>query len=93
MRRRARTDQNQAEIVKALRGIGCTVYSMAQLGDGMPDLLVGYKGKTWLVEVKDGNKPPSARKKTEDQIRFWDTWTGGGLVMVESAEHALKVIR
>ena len=48
----ARIDGNQKEIVKALRGVGASVQSMARLGKGAPDLLVGYGGQNWLMEVK-----------------------------------------
>ena len=46
MRRAARTDSNHEEIVKALRAVGATVQSLAGVGHGVPDLLVGYQGKT-----------------------------------------------
>jgi len=61
MRYANRIDENQNEIVKALRKAGAYVRIISQ-GDGIPDLLVAYKGFTILMEVKDGNKPPSARK-------------------------------
>ena len=70
MRRAARVDENQGLIVKALRACGATVRIITQ-GDGIPDLLVGYRGHTILMEVKDGNKPPSARQlTTAEQIFF-----------------------
>ena len=41
MRRAARTDANQAEIVAALRGVGASVQPLHAVGQGCPDLLVG----------------------------------------------------
>lgn len=52
MRKRARVDQNHAEIVAALRRLGYRVLSLAPLGSGVPDLLVHRAGKLELVEVK-----------------------------------------
>src|SRR3972149_1571025 len=56
-----RTDANHTEIVNALQAIGASVTSLADVGGGCPDLLVGYRGQNMLLEVKDGRKPPSAR--------------------------------
>ena len=64
MRKRAKLDVNHLEIVATLRKCGASVVSLASLGDGVPDLLVGYRGKTALVEIKDGDKPPSQRELT-----------------------------
>ena len=47
-----RTDHNQAEIVKALRAIGCSVQDLSQTGRGCPDVLIGYKGRNYLAEVQ-----------------------------------------
>ena len=49
---RARVDRNHAEIVAALRATGCSVTSLARLGKGVPDLLVGCNGRNVLLEVK-----------------------------------------
>jgi len=91
MRYANRIDANQNEIVEALRKQGATVRIISQ-GDGIPDLLVGYLGQTLLFEVKDGNKPPSARKLTEAEQKFFDDWTGGVLAIVESVEQALDIL-
>lgn len=92
MRRAARVDENQGLIVKALRACGSTVRIITQ-GDGIPDLLVGYRGHTILMEVKDGNKPPSARQLTTAEQIFFDQWTGGKLFIVNSVEEALDVLK
>jgi Holliday junction resolvase len=90
--RAARRDDNEAEIVKALRACGAKVRIVTQ-GDGIPDLLVGYNGYTILMEVKDGDKPPSARKLTEAEEKFFLEWTGGLLVKVESVQEALDILK
>ena len=92
MRRAARVDENQGLIVKALRACGATVRVISQ-GDGIPDLLVGYRGHTILMEVKDGSKPPSARQLTPAEQIFFDQWTGGKLFIVNSVEEALDVLK
>lgn len=86
-----RIDSNQNSIVKALRDHGATVRVVSQ-GDGLPDLLVGYKGETALLEVKDGDKFPSQRKLTTAEQKFFDEWRGGILVIVNSVEEALDVL-
>ena len=87
-----RIDANQNEIVDALRKFGATVRVVTQ-GDGIPDLLVGYNGYTILMEVKDGQKVPSARKLTEAEQKFFQTWSGGMLVVVNGAEEALDILK
>ncbi len=86
-----RIDSNQNSIVKALRDHGATVRVVSQ-GDGLPDLLIGYKGETALLEVKDGDKFPSQRKLTTAEQKFFDEWTGGILVIVNSVEEAPDVL-
>ena len=89
--RAARVDANAPAIVTALRAAGATVRVIVQ-GTGLPDLLVGYEGKTFLLEVKDGKKPPSARKLTPDEQKFFDEWKGGPCLIVTSVEEALRAI-
>jgi hypothetical protein len=91
MRRANKIDANQNDIVAALRKAGATVRIISQ-GEGIPDLLVGYEGETALLEVKDGQKPPSARQLTPAEHKFFSEWTGGVCVVVESVEDALEVL-
>ena len=76
LRYKAKVDANQQDIVKALRDMGCSVQSLAMVGGGVPDLLVGYRGNNYLFEVKDGSKPPSARALTPDQLDWLQQWRG-----------------
>ena len=89
MRHLARIDGNQRAVVDALRSIGATVVSLATIGNGCPDLLVGYHGRTTLLEVKDGAKPPSARLLTVDEVAFFASWRGGPLWLVKSPTEAV----
>lgn len=91
MRRAAKVDANQDQIVVALRAAGASVNSLAPVGKGLPDLLVGFRGTNYLLECKDGNKPPSARELTPDQIEWHLNWRGHAVV-VTSADEALAAI-
>lgn len=92
MRRAARIDDNQKEIVRALRSIpGVTVVSLAAVGRGVPDILVGRAGKNYLLEIKDSAKPPSERKLTPAEQEFHDKWTGHCAVVM-SVNEALSVV-
>jgi len=90
--RAAKIDENHQEVVRALRTAGATVHSLAAVGKGVPDLLVGYRGQTFLMEIKDGRKSPSERKLTEPQIQWHAVWRGGPLAIVENPVQALQMI-
>lgn len=74
--RRAAVDRNQSEIVLMLRTVGCTVQLLHKVGQGCPDLLVGYRGQNLLMEVKDGELSPSARRLTDRQVEWHRDWRG-----------------
>lgn len=72
-----RTDANQKDIMDKLRCIpNLSVISTHTIGKGFPDIIVGYKGKNFMIEIKDGNKPPSRRKLTSDELVFKMKWKG-----------------
>ena len=91
MRRAARIDGNQTTIVRALEKAGASVQSLAAVGRGCPDLLVGYRGRNYLLEVKDGRKPPSRWKLTNDEAAFHRRWDGN-LATVLNPQEALSAI-
>ena len=92
MRKYGRKDANQDDIVEKLLGIGASVQSLASVGDGVPDILVGYLGVNYLFEIKDGDKPPSKRRLTPDEIDWHTNWKGNVLV-VKSFEEALDFLQ
>ena len=76
MRRDAKTDRNQIDVVAALRSIGAQVQPLHMVGGGVPDLLVGIGGKLMLIEVKDGKQRPSQRALTPEQEKWHAAWDG-----------------
>ena len=90
-RRAAKVDSNQKEIVAALRGAGATVQHLHTVGQGCPDILVGYRSRNYLMEIKDGAKPPSKQKLTPDEEEWHAAWKGD-VQVVRNAGEALFVI-
>ena len=90
MRYAARVDANQAEIVAALRQAGASVWII-----GLPvDLVIGYAGKTALVEVKTliGKLTPKPSRHTQLQKEFMLNWRGGTLATVTDVRGALNLL-
>ena len=84
MRHAARIDANQAQIVSALRSAGAYVWIIS-----LPvDLLVVYKGHTFLVEVKTDSK----KRLTALQGDFFNNWSGSTLARIDSPDAALRMI-
>ncbi len=86
-----KSDANQAAIVKALRKVGASVCILSAVGQGCPDLLVGHGGANYLLEIKDGSLPPSARKLTPDQEAWHAVWLGE-VEVVKDIPEALAAI-
>jgi hypothetical protein len=92
MRKYGRRDDNHTDIVGTFRAIGFSVLDTANLGGGAPDLFVANHMATWAIEIKDGTKPPSARKLTPDEQKFRDTWQGR-YAIIESANDVIALVR
>lgn len=86
MRRAAKVDANQDQIVSALRAAGASVQSLAPIGRGCPDLLVAKAGEMYLLEVKHGTGVPN-----ELQMRWHAAWEAPVFV-VYSPDDALRAI-
>lgn len=90
MRRAARRDANEPQVIAALRAAGAYV---KQINDeGAFDLLCWHGGRTFLLEVKDGSKPPSARTLSPAEQKFHDEWPGVNLHIVTSHQEALDIL-
>ena len=91
MRRAARVDDNQKEIVNGLRRVGASVLIVSQLKNCF-DILVGYNGVNYIMEIKDGKKPLSQRRLTTGEKEFKNKWKGGKYHVVETLEQAIDII-
>ena len=91
--RAAKVDENQREIVKTLRNMGCTVQHLHSVGKGCPDILVGYKGFNILIEIKDGDKSPASQKLTPDQVIWHRSWFGQVDVVNNKDQAVLTVLK
>jgi len=84
MRYAARVDANQRQIITALEAAGAYVWVI-----GLPvDLLVGYKGHTWLIEIKRDSKA----RLTPLQADFFENWSGSTLARIDGPDGALRMI-
>ena len=81
----AKRDENEGEIVDALRGIPGTKVILRSV-KGEPDLDVGYCERNYKLEVKSVKG-----KLTEAEQDFFDTWPGQCAV-VRTVDEALRVI-
>lgn len=87
MRSGGNPDSTQDGIVKALRKCGATVVFTTQLGRGAPDLLVGFRRRTFLLEVK-GPKTPLE----QHQVEWHQSWRGQPVDVVRTPLEALQAV-
>lgn len=93
MRIAAKVDTNQREIVAVLREMGAAVIITSMLKNAF-DILVGYQGNLYMVEIKDGTKPPSARKLTDGEAKCRDLFESVGVTyhIITSVDQALAML-
>lgn len=82
-----KVDANQPEIIKALKSQGASVQVLSD-GKGCPDLLVGYRGCNYLIEVKIPGKKPN-----KQQVEWAAEWRGGYVYLCYTVEDALTIIQ
>lgn len=94
--RRRKTDHNQKTIVAGLRAIGACVIDLSASGGGVMDLLVIYRRKVHLVEVKNLNGSHYAKGKmlTPAQIELHRQIgdAGGEVHIVTDLEQAIALV-
>jgi hypothetical protein len=84
--RAKKVDSNHKQIIKTLREIGASVFDTSAVGRGFPDIVVGWQGVNYLVEIKTPKGKP-----TEQQISFFTLWRGQA-VLVRSATDILQLL-
>jgi hypothetical protein len=82
-RHNAKRDANEPAIVDALQAAGASVYRL----DQPVDLLIGFRGKLLIAEVKI----PDATLNPNQQW-FFQTWKGPTPPILRSVDDALKLL-
>ena len=85
MRRAAKRDLNEPEIIAALEAVGCDVLRATDV-----DLIVGRAGRNYLLEVKRVKRATESRIRPI-QRRLRDTWHGQ-YAIVTTAQEALQAV-
>lgn len=96
MRRAARVDASQREIVETLRRVGAFVVSLAAVGGGVPDVLCGFRGRWHVMEVKRpagprGGASADGQRLRETQRRFI-ALAGAPVHVVRTPAEAMEAI-
>ena len=82
----AKRDANEKTIVDALRDGGATIFYLNK----PLDLLIGYRGRTYLAEVKnpEHKKGKATGGLTPAQIEFIADWPGNTPPVLETPDQA-----
>lgn len=86
-----RVDANQSRVVKELRQLGVSVQSIAEVGDGCPDILCGFRGVNVVLEIKDWKQPVSKRRLSPKEKLWHEGWRGQ-VQTIETSAEAFSVI-
>jgi len=92
MRRKAKRDVNEGEIVDGLRQIGATVGRINE--EDYPDLIVGFRGVNYLIEIKPPSGPRggvSGRTLSTGQLKWAMEWRGQ-IDMARNLDEAMRII-
>lgn len=90
----ARPDNNQKGIAEGLRAVGATVQFLTAVGKGCPDLIVGFKNRNFLFEIKNPKAmrgKPSTLRPNDLQEKWHAAWRGQ-VAVVTTLQQALDVL-
>ncbi len=83
---RAKRDNTEKEIIKALRDFGCLVMQTKDV-----DLTVQYRGQTYLIECKTPQSKAGRINKTESQKKLVEA--GWRIYFIKSADEAIEFVQ
>lgn len=86
-----RVDRNQPELVAVMLKLGCSWRSTHEI-PGALDGIIGIAGIDQRIEIKDGLKPPSARKLTTAEKKEIDGWKGRKPVVIETVDQLIALV-
>ncbi|MCJ8053841.1 hypothetical protein GB928_018450 [Shinella curvata] len=83
-RHNAKRDESEPAIIAVLERVGFSVYRL----DKPVDLLCGFRGRNYLVEVKTGTKG-YGKGLNANQQSFADDWRGSPVFSLHSVDDAV----
>jgi hypothetical protein len=89
MHYKKRVDENQKQIIHTFIALGASVLNLSRVGEGCPDILVGYQKHSVLCEIKKDSKA----SYTESQVKFMQEWRGGPVSRIDSVDAAIRLIK
>ncbi len=84
---RQKLDDNHKAIVAALTYSGALVADLSNAGGGVPDLLCGYRGMIFCVEVKSPKGSLSAKQK-----EFFAQWSEYPALVIRTVDEAMDMM-
>ena len=88
----AKKDANHHEVASALEAIGVSVIDTSGLGGGFPDFILGFRGDTLLMELKNPKTSYGRRGLNPNQLKWKASWTGGPYAVVDGVEAAIRAV-
>lgn len=88
---KGKKDANHNEITNALRAVGASVSDLVKVGGGVPDIIAGYRGTWYVIEIKNPNTQYGKKGFSENQLK-WKELQKCPVYLVYTIEDALSVI-
>lgn len=86
-----KVDRNHGPVVDAFELAGCSVLSIASVGNGAPDLVIGCAGRSHLVEVKPDTRVKAVSNQRANQVAWATKWRGGAVHVVRTTSEAFEL--
>ena len=77
---------DRASRIAAFEDAGATVVSLARMGGGCPDVLIGYRGRLALCETR-----PDA-PLSDERLAWYGSWRGPAVTVLHSTEDVVRVL-
>ena len=92
MRYARKVDANHVQVVSWLEQLGASVQPIASSNAGVPDLVCGYLGVDFLVEVKPVTGETRRRELRDTQVAWHSRWKGRQPVVVRTLADVQAVL-
>ena len=90
-----RKDENQNEIIDEFKSAmpDASVADLSGSGKGIPDVVIGWRGRNYFFEIKNPNKPKSDQQLTDAQVAFHSNWQGQVFTARSASEMIAEIAR